>query len=107
MRPPIKRSRQQHALLLPARECRAKASDDRVVLHGHSHNFFIDHRHPGAFAHTGRIVLSVEKADVVLDGADEKLVVLHDRPNPGAVVSGIPIHEIATIDSDLTLGRRQ
>src|SRR5450631_1276033 len=104
LRPAVQGARQQHALLLAARERHAQAADDRVVLHRHGHDVGVDARDVGRGTHPVGLVLRVEKTDVVADGPDEQHIVLHDHAQPRTKGADVPVADIAAIGVERALG---
>ncbi|CAJ6390383.1 Uncharacterised protein [Burkholderia pseudomallei] len=86
LRPFVKRAREQHALLLSARQHRAHVADERVVAHRHRDDVRVHGRELRAFGNPLRVGVRIEEADVVGDRAREQHVVLqhgaHQRAQP-------------------------
>ena len=61
-----------------------EAADNRVVAHRHRLDVGVDGGQLRAFAHACGVVLRIEEADVVFDGAGEHLVVLQHHANAPA-----------------------
>ena len=93
---PICAPADREAAALATRKRHAETADDRIELHRHRIDFLIDHRQPGAVLHPLRVVLWVEEADVVLDRADEQVIVLHHNADPAAVGSLVPVSNVTT-----------
>jgi len=75
-RPAVKRTREQHALALTARQRGSHVADQAEILHRLAHDVVVDLRCQSRLLHSLHVEVRVEEGDVVGNGAGEEPIIL-------------------------------
>ena len=102
----VKRSCQQHALLLSAGERRAHVSDQALVAHRHGEHFVVDTGKPCDLLHPAHVEVGIEECNVLGQAPGVEYIILKHRADLAAVTLESELVEWLAVDQDFAGLRR-